>query len=330
MTNATEVLDRARRIADEVLFPAALATDAADAVPLSHLDLLAREGFYGLAGPEEAGGLGIDLATGCKVIEIFAGACLATAFVWIQHQGPVFVLSNSESPALREEWLEPLCRGRRRAGIALGGARPGPPLLSARRASGGWILDGTAPWVTGWGRIDVMHVAARTGNDLVWLLVDARPADTLSVERPRLVAVDASATVTLVFQEHFVPEERVTGIEPHEAWLARDPFGLRLNASLALGVAGRCCRMIGPSPLDHELSACRTALDEGPPEAMPGARAAVAELAMRAAMYLVVAHGSRSVLLGEHPQRLAREAMFLLVFGSRPPIRTALLERIGG
>ena len=49
---------------------------------------------------------------------------------------------------------------------------------------------------------------------------------------------------------------------------------------------------------------------------------------MRAATRLTVASGSRSILIGQHPQRLAREALFLLVFGSRPPIREELLRMI--
>src|SRR2546427_12042646 len=54
------ILERARRIADELLFPAALETDAADLLPVTNLDLLADEGFYGIGGPVEAGGLGLD------------------------------------------------------------------------------------------------------------------------------------------------------------------------------------------------------------------------------------------------------------------------------
>jgi hypothetical protein len=39
--------------------------------------------------------------------------------------------------------------------------------------------------------------------------------------------------------------------------------------------------------------------------------------------------GSQSVTVDQHVQRLAREALFLLVFGSRPGIKTALLRRLG-
>jgi len=51
---------------------------------------------------------------------------------------------------------------------------------------------------------------------------------------------------------------------------------------------------------------------------------------VRAAAALAVREGSRSVTVDQHPQRLAREALFLLVFGSRPGIKSALLRRLGG
>jgi hypothetical protein len=49
---------------------------------------------------------------------------------------------------------------------------------------------------------------------------------------------------------------------------------------------------------------------------------------MRAATALLVHVGSQGILRGQHAQRLAREAMFLLVFGSRPPIKAELLARL--
>ena len=70
--------------------------------------------------------------------------------------------------------LGPLCRGERRAGVALAGLLPGPPRLRARPAEGGYVLDGTSPWVTGWRYIDTLHVAARREDDtIVWAVLDA-------------------------------------------------------------------------------------------------------------------------------------------------------------
>ena len=325
----TDVAQTARRMAQDVLFPTALAADAADVVPVERLDALAEAGFYGLPGPRETGGLDADLAVTCSVIEALASGCLTTTFVWAQHLGAVLAAAHSTSARLREEWLEPLCRGRRRAGLALAGVLP-EPLLRARRADGGWLFSGTAPWVSGWGRIDVVHAAARDADDnVVWAFVDARESAALRVGLLALVAVNASATVRASFDDVFVPEDRVTAIVPREQWSRPEPAVLRIHASFALGLVDRCCRLIGGSPLDEELAACRAALDNATPETMPTARAAASELALRAAAAVVVSTGSRAVVTDQHAQRLAREALFLLVYGSRPAVRAALLDRLG-
>jgi alkylation response protein AidB-like acyl-CoA dehydrogenase len=325
---AAQLLSQARRIADKVLFPSAMNVDAADRVPSGHFDALAAAGLYGLAGPASAGGLEADPATFCNVIEIMAGGCLATTFVWLQHHGAVRALADSANSALAARWLAPLCSGARRAGIALGGARPGPPLLRARPAPGGYIFDGTAPWVTGWDMIDVVHTLARDGaGRLVAALLPAVASASLTADRLPLVAVNASRTVELQFSAYFVPAELVTGVVPHSEWLVRDAGGLRPNGSLSLGVTGRCSRLMG-GPLESELAAVRARLDAADAAAMPAARAAAAELAFRAAGALVVAAGSRSILAGQHPQRLAREALFLLAFGTRPAIKERLTRTL--
>jgi hypothetical protein len=104
--------------------------------------------------------------------------------------------------------------------------------------------------------------------------------------------------------------------------------GLRLNGSLALGVANRACRLLGPSPLDDELERRRHALDDAGADTMAGERAAASAFALQAASALAVHVGSRAVRTDEHAQRLVREALFLLVFGSRQPIKAALLETL--
>jgi hypothetical protein len=335
---AAGALSRARHVAEEVLYPSAMDVDAADRIPAGHFDALADAGLYGLAGPVGAGGLDADLATFCDVIEIMAAGCLATTFVWIQHHSTVRALAASPNAALRNRWLASLCHGATRAGIALGGARPGPPLLRARPVAGGYLFDGSAPWVTGWDMIDAVHTLARDDSGrLVAALLPAQVSATLAASRLDLLAVHASRTVELAFTGHFVPDGLISGVLPHAEWLARDAAGLRPNGSLSLGVAARCGRLLsglgGPqsqSPgaaglLAVELAACRAALDAADSASMPAARAAASALAFQAAGLLVAAAGSHSILAGEHPQRLAREALFLLVFGSRPAIKERLV-----
>ncbi len=319
---------RTQEVAEGVLFPGALETDLSRVVPLSRLDALAAAGLYGLFGPAEAGGLDADPVTGAEVTEILAGGCLTTAFVWTQHHSAVIALAHGASGMPVDEWLAPLCRGDLRAGVAFAGLRrPGPPILTAGRTSDGWVLQGSAPWVTGWGRIDVIHTAARDPDgNVVWLLVDATASRTLVIEPLELAAVNASATVSVRFDGHEVPADRLTLVEPYEAWLARDAAGLARNGSFPLGVARRCTALIGSDLFDEEIAACRSLLGESTPGTVVEARCRAADLAVRAASALVASGGGRSVLVSEQAQRLAREAMFLLVFGQTPSIRAAQLQ----
>ncbi|MCA1841700.1 MAG: acyl-CoA/acyl-ACP dehydrogenase [Actinobacteria bacterium] len=320
-----EFVEQARRVAEDVLFPNAMTTDGLDAVPVSNLDAIAGAGLYGVSAPVMPGGEEVEFEIVAKVAELLAGGCLSTAFIWAQHQG--LVRAMAEGPKrLRDVWLEPLCRGERRAGVALGGLLPGPPKLRAAPEGDVWRLDGVSPWVTGWRRLDVLLVAARGPEDtVVWLMVDAVDQPGLEVERQRLVAVDASMTVELRFDGATVPGERLMKVAPYEEGLYSQDRVLRTVGFLSIGVAERCCRLLGPSPLDDELAAARQGLLMAGPEGIPTARAAASELTARAALTLVAASGSTSILCDRHPQRLAREALFLLVFGSRPPIKAALV-----
>jgi len=320
------MLDRAREIAEDVLFPAALDVDRAESVPAAHLDLLAVEGFYGVSRRE-------DLPA---IVETLAGGCLATTFVWLQHHSPVFALAEHADPALRDAFLPGLAAGERRAGIGIAGIRTGTP-LRVRPAEDGYVVDGAVPWVTGWGMIDTLYLAAIGADDVVhFLLADAGPAPTVGAVIQRLVAVQASATVNLTYTGHRVPAGRLVHTVPYREWSSGDAGGSALNGFLALGVAGRCARLLdgsGRSDLASALRAdadtCRDALLRADAATVPAARAAVSELAWRAAAQLTAQTGARSVLRDNQAQRLVREAAFLLVFGSRPAIRDALLPRLG-
>ncbi|WP_448639473.1 acyl-CoA dehydrogenase family protein [Geodermatophilus sp. URMC 63] len=320
----------AGRLAAELLTPAAAGVDAGGVLLRGHLDALADAGLYGLTGPRSAGGLAADVATVAAVVEELAAGDLATTFVWLQHLGVVSRLAAHRPPALSDR-LPDLCAGRLRAGIALLAAvRPGPPAITVRADAGDLVLDGAVPWVTGWGAVDVVLVAARDGEDVLFVLVDAVAGPTLGVVRQQLVAVQASATVELRLAGHRVPTERLVHRAPLAGLLAGDAATLRVNGSLALGLVRRCTRLVGPSPLDADLAAVRARLDAAGPADLPEARAQAAALAHRAAGALVVATGSRSVRAGSDAERTAREALFLLVFGSRPAIKASLLGRLGG
>ena len=303
--------------------------DRSSSIPRSHFDHLAALGLYGAFAPIESGGLGLGLAQLCDVIEELASACLATTFVWIQHFRLLAAALDSNAPAIVGDLRREIVSGQVKGGVAVTGLQPGPAKLTATPARGGWALDGEAPWVSGWGAVDLLVVAARgPDNTVVTVVLDAKDRPGLGVTRRHLSALNASATVKLTFDALFVEEDNELERVPYDPSAER-PEGLRVNGSLALGVARRCCDVIGKSALDDDLRDARLELDRADAKTIASARAHACELAVRASHALAVFLGSSSVIAGSVAERTAREAQVLLTFGSRPAIRQSLLLGFG-
>ena len=342
----TLLLERARQLAENVLYPAAADVDAFGVIPPSHFTALAKAGLYGIAAPPPAAGQDGGPADLPAITEVLASACLATTFIWMQHHGTVRTLASTTRTDLRERYLTAAMTGTLRCGVALAGALPDPPRLWATRQADGYRLDGDAPLVTGWGLVDLLQVTARDTTTahvsdehaaIITVLLDARPAPGLTAHPLPLLAADASNTVRLRFDGVHVSDDRVTGQTTRSTFLAGMSASSRMNGSLALGVAGRCIRLVAATgrstvgrQLGDQLDAARADLDSGltDPARLPAARAAASELAHRAAGALVVAAGSAGIL-DRHPAgRLLREAAFTLVAAGRDEIRTDLLARL--
>jgi hypothetical protein len=314
-----DVVATARRIADEVLLPDAEAVDVAERVPAEHLLALDDAGLTGLAATRPS------LAERVDVTAALAGGCLASAFVWLQHQGalgPVAAASGGVSRFAGE-----LATGRTRGGVVITAVR-GPHPLQLQGGPGSRTVSGSALWVTGWGIADVLRIAAVAEDGAITTaLIDVGPG--MRADPAPLVAANASATVTLTFDAVPVPEDRLIDAVSWDDWAAADAAGLAGNGALALGVAGRAAVSAGSEALVAEVAAARAALLTASAEDLPEARAACNVLAVRAAAALAVHDGGRSVIRGSRADRLLREAHFLLGFGARPAIRADLLRRLG-
>ena len=313
----SELILRAKTLAEDLLFPTASATDELAVLPRENLDALAQAGLYGAAAADDPAAL-------FQVIETLAGACLTSTFVWLQHLGPSRLL------ALDARWGSRLASGDLRSGVAFAHLRrSGPPAIVATPSGDGWTISGKAPWVTGWSRIDLVHLAAMHADDpsqIVWFVVDATACATMLPQRLDLVAVNASSTVELTLREHRVSSDRVAGTETLETWKVRDAAGLRTNGSVALGHAARTIALLGAEAgkLGDQLTRCRDSLNTAPdPTSVASARAEATALALHAATAFVARNGGASIVKGQLAQRLAREAMFLLVQGQTPAIRAA-------
>jgi alkylation response protein AidB-like acyl-CoA dehydrogenase len=297
-------------------------------IPPSHLSAFADAGLYGAFAPKDVGGLQLDLAEACDLVEQLAAACLTTTFVWLQHFRLLNALLDPATPEGLRSMLPSVISGQIKGGVSLGGLLPGPARLTAQATDEGWLLNGDAPWVSNWGIVDKLVVTARDGaGSVASFLLDAKVCEGLTMTPLHLSAMNASSTVTLTFSNVHVSNDRYVGTQPYAPGLER-PEGLRVNGSLALGVARRCCDLIGPSVLDDELRGAREALGRAGAEEIHESRARASALAVRCAHVLAVSTGSRAAISGDMAERSTREASLLLVFASRPSIKTALLDRM--
>ncbi|MGW0337057.1 acyl-CoA dehydrogenase family protein [Streptomyces sp. NPDC003011] len=329
---------RARRLADDLLAPNAGRVDQ-EGVPTSHIEAIRRSGLLAVSAPPEYGGAAPEVAR--ETAEILAGACCSTWFVQTQHHTPVTTLAGSDGP-VRERLLGPLTRGELLSGVAYAHLRAHPRTpVRVTRERGGRRFDGTVPWYTGWGLNDVMLLAGVTeAGEVLFAFTRAREQPGLRASPPmRLAALTASRTVSLELDGLWLPEEDVVLRRPYAQWAAVDRartvnaspavFGVT-DAALTLldddmagplrarltGIRDRAYALAG-HPAPHEHLAERLALRTRAYEVMCAATTAA-----------VVAGGGRSLALTHRAQRLAREALFLLVQGQTAESREAHLKAL--
>jgi alkylation response protein AidB-like acyl-CoA dehydrogenase len=312
-------LDAAESVARDVLAPAADRIEDDPGLLDSCLAALAGAGLYDVVLSDEP--LLME-----RTVEALACGCLTVALVWMQHHGAVVGVAGSDRGRLRAEWLSPLLNGAVRATTTFAGVLPAP-LLRVEFRDGHHVLNGEAPWISGWSTAGVVNVSARDPSDrILWLLVDTCPTEALTVEPVELMALNASHTVHAQCRELVVPDDRLVGSVSVDEWRATDVNRLRINGYLALGLARRCALSARDAGLDAAVDRCRSALDAATSVDVAAVRALAGRLALQAAAAALVAGGSQEVIRGRAAERLAREALVLLVFGTRPAIRASLLE----
>lgn len=319
-------------------------------VPRSHLEALARCGAYGLTVYEPGPASGLTARQVVREVhEVLAAVDPSTWFVWTQHAASVKAVLKAVGPegdALRTRWLGALTGGEHLATAGFAVLRHPRPPVTAERAPGGWRLSGRLPWVTGWGAADTLYVGAVTAADeALFALVDCAPGGGLeSVASDPLWAMAGTHTAAVELRGVYVPDARVTGLEPRADWIRAYDLD---NADAQPAVFGQLRAtvdfLLRSPPFEElglrlarkaaELRARAYALrDELPPgeaaETRLALRAAALDLAVRAGAACVTVAGGRAIQYGHTAGRLSREAQFHLIQAQTTPLRAETAHRI--
>ncbi len=205
------VRDAFARFVDERVAPAAAAIDEAHAYPRELMVELAKLGFFGMRYPEDVGGSGMALPEFALALEEIArgSMSLAGAAAMQSLMGTKFLhmLGNADiverlfRPALRGEKFGAICMTEPDAGSDLDSIA-----TTAKKADGGYRLNGRKTWVTAAPVADFFTVFAKAGDKLTIFLVERDFAGLAVGREIHKMGVWALPTSEVAFDDCFVPD----------------------------------------------------------------------------------------------------------------------------
>jgi alkylation response protein AidB-like acyl-CoA dehydrogenase len=319
--------------------------------PQQDLDELAAAGSVRWAVPKEFGGDGLSPLEVHLLYEQIAAASLSTALILTQRDSAVGFLNGADGWPMREEYLRRMARNELFATIGIAqlttSRQGGAPALRAKPIDGGFQLDGLIPWSTGPAKSECIFAGATLSDGKQILFALPRDLKGVHVNPPaKLVALRSSWT-TQINLENVTLDQKWVIRGPVERVLAarKDRAGLPLAQSfLATGLCRGGLNLIAThnsdrarathARFDSQLSAlreeilgfCTPGREKEAAENSPRLRGACNDLALRIS-HAAVTLFKGTALLSDHPaQRLAREAMFLLVWSCPDPVIDCTVE----
>jgi alkylation response protein AidB-like acyl-CoA dehydrogenase len=347
------IVEAADRVGREVLAPRAAVTDLGAAPPRENFAALAQAGLFGLTVPRRFGGLEADAITRLRVLETLSRYCAATPFLFTQHIGVCASIASGGS-ALAPRILPGLARGELLAGIGASQLRrAGIPQMQARKTGGGYIIDGSVPWASGYGLMTHIALGAvdEAGLPLFFWVPFSEAAGISFGEVQDMVVMRSAFTVPLFCKELFVGDDALVGDDSGGYWRAQHGGALSGPVAFLLGIGSGCLaglgaaveRTDGPgqrahlSRLEDDLDAYRTRFHDSTRRFVEGdrgetvldalleIRVQVSGFVLRVAAIAIAAEGGRAHLRDNPAQRRLREASFFLTGTVNQSMREALI-----
>ncbi|MFO0919514.1 MAG: acyl-CoA dehydrogenase family protein [Planctomycetaceae bacterium] len=348
----SSLLDQARRLRER-WFVSGVTSDAV--WPGNSWNELCSAGVTRWGIPEEFGGQSVtadQLLRG--LMELARGDLLAT-FVLSQFQAAAHRLTRAPSPALRQRWLPGLAKGQLFATVGISHLttsrqHTARPAVEAEPATDGYRLTGEIPWVTGGPKAQVLVVggALTDGRQILAAIPGDRAGVTIG-ESCKFAALSGSETCAI----------RLAGVMVDADELMAGPVGQVVQqfggggagslttSALGLGHAWGCLDhlreerkfrsdlepaiaafTVEADSLSEDLIAASTGTAEASvsPESL---RTRSIDLALRASQAYLTASKGAGFVSGHPAERLARQALFFLVWSCPQVVANQLLQAFG-
>jgi len=336
-----------QQIVEEQLAPLTVSIDLEGHYPGAVLRALGQAGAYRhhLASQRPEGVC--DLAGAVQAMAVVSRECLSTGFMMWCQDALAWYLENSDNEALKAEMLPKVASGEVLGGTALSNPMKyfsgiEPLHLRAEQVEGGYVVNGTLPWVSNLGPDHYFGAICRVEGETpreVMLLVPCASKGLDLKQLAHFTAMEGTGTYSCQFHDVFIPE-RLLLADPVQPYLARIKAGfILLQAGMALGLVEGCIGLMHdvepllghvncylddrPDELAEEaeeFKAAAAALAADPYDASPDymqevleARLLGSELSLRAANAAMLHTGARGYLIDAPAQRKLREAYFVAI-----------------
>lgn len=322
--------------------------------PEKSLEHLTSAGAWSWVIPTQYGGLGLDPLSQTKAYEAVAYGCMATLLILTQRDAACELIAGGESERLKDELLPALARHEFLTSVGISqittSRQGGRPALSATPQGDDFLLTGCAPWVTGAARCRCLVVAAVVPDGRQILAVVETNAEGVVIDPPmQLAALQCTLTSEVHLKSVRVRRDQVVRGPQQNVLASRSTVKPLVVATAGLGHAGAMAKLIQsqgtktPGALGemHEdflarYEAVRERLYRaaqmlGQPngeDSKTELRIAVNDLLVRLTVAMVTYAKGSGFLRQMDAQRLAREAMFFLVWSAPEDVRAGTLSAI--
>ena len=158
--------DTLRAFVDKEIVPVAKEWEHSGRYPTEIVEGMKQLGLFGLAVPEEYGGLAADTVSFALTFEEISRGWMGIAGILGSHSVSCWMLARHGTDEQKTRYLPSLATGERRTGIALTEPGAGTDLqgirTTARRDADDYVVDGTKMWITNARYADPLPVLVKT------------------------------------------------------------------------------------------------------------------------------------------------------------------------
>lgn len=342
-----ELLRTTRGIVASDLKPLTVKIDLDGYYPEEVLRKLGPAGAFRYHLPDARADREHDMGAAIQAMAEVSHECLSTGFtVWCQDTCGWY-LQNAENGAVRDIWLPRVSTGEVLAGTGMSNTMKAfagieSLRLKGKRVDGGYVVNGSLPWVSNLGEDHVFgtlfELEGQSGRSVMTLVDCAMDGFSLR-QSAHFTALEGTRTFACIFEDVFIPDEMIIDHDG-AAFLRRSRAGIvLLQFGMGVGNVQSCidlCRGVEPllghvnCYLDDRPDELQEELDDAVEAALALAedpfetsdeffreilqlRLAAGELAIRASQSAMLHTGAKGYLRTAPAQRKLRESYFVAI-----------------